>query len=44
MPHSRHLPNANPGVDAIEDRDIRTAYFMPYSRRQRPPEEGEGCA
>jgi hypothetical protein len=38
------LPNANPGVHVIEGRDIRTACFMPYSPRQRPPEEGQGCA
>jgi hypothetical protein len=31
VPHSRHLPNGNPDLHVIEDRDIQTAYFMPYA-------------
>jgi hypothetical protein len=29
LPQSRHLPNANPGVHVIEDREIRKASVMP---------------
>lgn len=29
LPQSRHLPNANPGVHVVEDREIRKASVMP---------------